>query len=319
MNIKRFCLIILYMLIGIICLCGCNENEQGNKLEEKLNSEIDYLDKKIVGVMNKLNNITLENYEVKSKNVSQQSSQKSSSGESKSSENESSEGSSSESESSEGNKEESNSSGEEPNTTSKENSSSEKSEDSKESDNIKVLQMQPSNILVIDKDDIDWATIKSEIEIMYSSWNTILLDLYKLNIQNEDILNFSQALDNTIITAKYEDKQGTLANLANLYSYLPKYVEKLQVEESKKNILKAKFNILSAYALVEQDNWEEIQNQLNQADENYTKVTSDVKYIEDKQEQVSRVYVLIKELKNSINIHDKDIFYIKYKNLLNSI
>lgn len=319
MNIKRFCLIIIYMLIGVICLCGCNENEQDNKLEEKIDSEIDYLDKKIIGVMNKLNNITLENYEVKSKKVSSQSNQKNSSGGSGSSESGLTEGGSSGSNSNESNSGESDSSGEESNSSNKEGSGGQESESNQESNNIKVLQMQPSNILVIDKNDIDWATIKSEIEIMYSSWNTILLDLYKLNIKNEDILNFSQAIDNTIITAKSEDKQGTLANLANLYSYLPKYIEKLQVEESKKNILKTKFNILSAYALVEQDKWEEIQNQLNQADENYTKVTSDVKYIEDKQEQVSRVYVLIKELKNSISIHDKDIFYIKYKNLLNSI
>ncbi len=158
--------------------------------------------------------------------------------------------------------------------------------------------MQPNNILVINKDEVDWVTIKSEMELMYSTWNSILLDLYSMDIANEDILGFSQSLDNAILAVKSEDKQRSLGELATLYSYLPKYIEKISVDESKKNILQTKANIMQAYALVEQENWPEVQNQINQADTAYSRVANDVSYIENKQEEVSRVYILIKELKN---------------------
>lgn len=205
-------------------------------------------------------------------------------------------------------------------SNSKESSESEKESDSnEEAKDIKLLQMQPSNILVIDKEDIDWDGLKSEIELMYSGWNSIILDLYSVNATNEDILNFSKALDETVISIKAEDKKKSLEQLANLYEYLPKYLDGLAIEESSKNILKTKYNILKAYSMVENENWQEVENQLQQADLVYTKVVNDVDYIQDKQEEALKVYVLIKELKNSINLKDKDIFYIKYKNLMNAI
>lgn len=302
--IKRF-LLIIYLLVSILTLCGCSNNEENGDINKKLQSEIQYLDKRIIGIMNKLNNITLDNYEVKSKEIVPE---RSNEGSGSQGENGGSSGSN-ESANQNSSKEDSNGGG----------AKTGNSENGQESNSIKVLQLQPSNILVINKNEVDWTTIKSEVEIMYSSWNSILLDLYSINITNEDILGFSQSLDNAILAVKSEDKQKSLEELATLYSYLPKYMEKISIDESIKNILQTKSNIMYAYALVEQENWTEVQNQINQADINYSKVANDVKYIENKQEEVSRIYVLIKELKNSINLKDKDIFYIKYKNLMNTI
>lgn len=280
-------IIIIYIIILTLSLCGCSDNN--NQVDQKIQSEIEYLDKKIIGIMNKLNNITLENYEVKSKEVllEQTNTQSESTGEN-----------------SQDNQSQGNESSEE--------------ENQENSGNIKVLQMQPSNILVIDKNDVDWVTIKSEVETLYSSWNTILLDLYSVNVENEDILNFSNTLDEAILVVKSENKQGSLETLASLYSFLPKYLEKITVEKSQVYIIQTKSNILNAYAQIEKQNWEEVKNQLVLADTAYSKVMSDVNYIENK-EDVNRVYILIKELQNSISIQDKDIFYIKYKNLMNAI
>lgn len=294
---KSKIIIVIYILILTVSLCGCSNKKDSKEIDKKIESEIEYLNRQIIGIMNKLNNITLENYEVESKKIISQ--KETNDKVNKGTTNNGSDGNSSDEES--------------------ESGESEGSQTGSNSTDIKVLQMQPSNILVIDKNDVDWVTIKSEAETMYSSWNTILLDLYSINISNDDIINFSKSLDSTILAIKSEDKSLSLQNLSNLYSFLPKYANNLSIEESKKNILQTKANILNAYALVEQSNWQEVENQLNQADIAYTKVTNDVSYIQNKQEQVERVYVLIKELKSSIYTKDKDIFYIKYKNLMNSI
>lgn len=280
-------IIIIYIIILTVSLCGCSDNN--NQVDQKIQSEIEYLDKKIIGIMNKLNNITLENYEVKSKEVLLEQTN-------------------TQSESTEKNSQDNQSQGNE----------SLEEENQENSGNIKVLQMQPSNILVIDKNDVDWLTIKSEVETLYSSWNTILLDLYSVNVENENILNFSNTLDEVILVVKSENKQGSLETLANLYSFLPKYLEKISVEKSQVYIIQTKSNILNAYAQIEKQNWEEVKNQLVLADTAYSKVMNDVNYIENK-EEVNRAYILIKELQNSVSIQDKDIFYIKYKNLMNAI
>lgn len=312
---KNKIILIIYMLISIMFLCGCNNSEEDKHIDKKVQNEIEYIDKKIIGMMNKLNNITLENYEVKTKEVPSQKESESNS----SNKNGSSEGESSGGESSGEGSGSSESSGEEKSEKSSSEETSSSNESQGESKDIKVLQMQPSNILVIDKEDIDWDSLKSEIELMYSGWNSIILDLYSVNATNEDILNFSKALDEAVISIKSEDKKKSLQQLANLYEYLPKYMNGLSIEESTKNIFQTKYHILKAYSMVEDENWKEVQNQLEEADLAYTKVINDVDYIQNKQEDVLRVYVLIKELKNSINLKDKDIFYIKYKNLMNAI
>lgn len=303
------------MLISMVFLCGCSSNKEDKNIDKKVQNEIEYIDKKITGMMNKLNNITLENYEVKTKEIPSQKGSESNS----SNENGSSEGESSGGESSSEGSESSESSGEEKSEGSSSEETTGNSESQGQSKDIKLLQMQPSNILVIDKEDIDWDALKSEIELMYSGWNSIILDLYSINATNEDILNFSKALDEAVISIKSQDKKKSLLKLANLYEFLPKYANGLEIEESTKNILQTKSNILRAYSMVEDEDWKEVQNQLEQADNAYTKVINDVDYIQNKQEEALRVYVLIKELKNSINLKDKDIFYIKYKNLMNAI
>ncbi len=312
---KKKIILIIYMLISMMFLCGCNNKEEDKNIDKKVQNEIEYIDKKIIGMMNKLNNITLENYEVKTKEIPSQKEGESNSSNKNGSSGEESSGGESSSEGS-GSSE---SSGEEKSEKSSSEETSSSSESQGESKNIKLLQMQPSNILVIDKEDIDWNELKSEIELMYSGWNSIILDLYSVNATNEDILNFSKALDEAVVFIKSEDKKKSLLKLADLYKFLPKYANELSIEESTKNILQTKYNILKAYSLVENEDWNEVQNQLEQADDAYTKVINDVDYIQNKQEETLRIYVLIKELKNSINVKDKDIFYIKYKNLMNAM
>ena len=44
-----------------------------------------------------------------------------------------------------------------------------------------------------------------------------------------------------------------------------------------------------------------------------------MEYMKDKEYKVNKTYVLIKELQNSLGYKDKKMFYIKYKNLMESI
>lgn len=302
MKKTKIIFLITFMFVTLFALTGCSD--ENNDLNAKIKSEIEFLDDEIISLMNKLNNINLDNYDVKEKTVKSQSGHSSQS---------SGGGEGGQSGGSEQN------GGGEQNNQSQSQSQNTEAKSQTEENTIKVLQMEPSNILVTDRNEIDWPTVKSEMEMIYTSWNSVLIDLYSLNIDRENLLKFGELLDTGIISAKNEDKGKTLTTLANMYSYLAIYADKLDMEDAEKNIYKTKANILSAYAVIEQDNWQEALTQLNLADENYTKVVNDVNYIQKNKENVTKIYVSIKELKNSIPLKDKDIFYIKYKNILNAI
>lgn len=59
--------------------------------------------------------------------------------------------------------------------------------------------------------------------------------------------------------------------------------------------------------------------EIDKALEAYRLVSSDAKYISEKSYQINKIYVLLNELKNSLEQKDKDIFYIKYRNLMEEL
>ncbi len=184
---NKFIKMILYLgifSILILSLAGCNKSDDSKTLEEKVNAELSYLDTKLIAMLNKTNGISYENYVVKAEEITT----KSQSGESSSS----SQGSSGSQSSSGGGQEggESNSSSE---GASSQNSSSEGDSGNESKSSVKY-SMEGNEILLQDRTP-DWSTVKAEIEKLYCSWSTIMLDLYKVNINNQDILNFNTDLD----------------------------------------------------------------------------------------------------------------------------
>ncbi len=299
-------LLLTLLLTVILGLTGCDNQTNIDDVKSKITQELNYLDTKIINILNKLNNISLQNYTITSEEISLgQKSSSGSSGESSSSGGESSGGSGSSGPESEGQQEQSNS----------QNQSGSESNKS----NITTTKMEPKSVLESDENDIDWKSIKNEIEIINEAWGVVILDLSTLNVNNDNILGFSSALDDSILSIKDEKKPETLTNLAKLYSFIPKIENSISAENSTQNIKQVKSYVINAYSLVEQDNWTEIQTNISESEETFNNLINDMEYMKDKEYKVNKTYVLIKELQNSLGYKDKKMFYIKYKNLMESI
>ncbi len=291
MRKNKIILFVLFLITILLMLSGCrtDNNDLNNKRNEKVLQEMDYLDTQIVSLLNKLNNITLQNYEVTSKETSlgeENSNDESGSGKA---------------------------------SQERQPSSQEQANSGSENTNITISQMQESPVMDSEEKTIDWNEVKNSIEIINDSWAVILLDLSSLNVNNSEILGFSNTLDDTIISIKQENKETTLINLAKLYSYIPVYVNEIKAPNNIKNIKQAKSYLVNAYSQVSLDNWTEVESNIVQCEKTYNNILNDIEYVKDKEYKVNRTYVLINELKNSLVYKDKSLFYVKYKNLLESI
>lgn len=182
----------------------------------------------------------------------------------------------------------------------------------------KQYDLQESGVLTSDTNTINWNSIKNEIEEIYTSISTITLDLYKVNINQTDILDFNTELDNLTIAIKSEDKQKSLDSLAKLYSYLPKYMETLGNDKNYTGILKTKSNIFYGYSMLDTGDWNSINNYNQKAIEEFSNILKDIPS-EEKEHSVNKSYILLNELKNAISLKDKEIYLIKYKNLLEQL
>lgn len=298
-NIVGFWLFIL-IFISIFCLTGCDHGRTNEDTKSKAMGELEYLDSQIISLANKLNNLSMQNYAISSEEV-----------------NLGEENSSGTSSSQSGN-EASGGSGESSSQQKQSNSQSGSGEESQKS-NITTTQMEPKTVLDSDENDIDWKSIKSQIETINEAWGVVILDLSSLNVDNNYILGFSSSLDKSILSIKDENKADTLVNIANLYSYIPKFEQNISAEQNLQNIKQVKSNMINAYAFLEKDDWTAIETNMSECENTFKNLLNDLEYIQDKEYKVNRTYVLIKELQNSISYKDKKLFLVKYKNLMESV
>ncbi|MBO4816013.1 MAG: hypothetical protein J5507_03710 [Clostridia bacterium] len=293
-NSKIF-LIVFILMIFLLCLTGCNNNNSSQDPKTKVTEELDYLDSQIVDISNRLNDITLKNYMITTEEIQMGEKSSASSSGSSGSKNEES-----------GNEQSQSSSQKE------ESSQSEKS-------NVTISSMEPKSILDLDDTNIDWRMIKNEIETINEAWSVIILDLTSVNADNNDILKFSTYLNDSLLSIKKENKQETLSNLTKLYSLIPKFEKQIDQNNGVQNVKQAKAYLINAYSLLEQDDWTGIENNVSSLDTTFKNVINDLEFIKNKEFKVNRTYVLIKELQNSLSYRDKKIFLVKYSNLMESI
>ena len=115
---------------------------------------------------------------------------------------------------------------------------------------------------------------------------------------------------------KEEKKEETLAELSKLYDYIPKFMENSTDDQLQKTVTETKANILKAYSKLDSQNWEEISNDVKKAIDIYSKLLTDTNIDSNKQYTISKVYIMLNELQNAVQLQDESIFLIKYKNII---
>lgn len=290
-------LIVIVLLFGFFVYKVSGKNGTDENVKSKTLSEVKYLESKFLNLFNQVNNISFENYTISAKEVKKESKENKTSN--------TSGGSSSEGESSnkQGGSEKS------------ENNSEETTEDT----NNKQYNLERTGVLTQNQ-EIDWKQIKNDIEDIYTSLYPVTLDLYQTTTDSQDIVNFNKEYDNLTKAVKDENKEDTLEELTVLYDYLPKFIENCTDDEKEKIVIKTKNNIFKAYSVLDKEEWATIAENINNATQEFTKIVTNVNDQKNKnQYTINKAYVMANELQNAVLLKDKEVFLIKYKNLLEEI
>ena len=285
---------------------GKNNTNEG--IEEKTLSEIEYLENEFINLFNEVNNIKFENYTISETEIKENKTQ---------SKNE-------ETTKSENGNDSKNDSGDESKNSSNSNGSSDSSgktstNGEQEESNNKQYKLETNGILT-SSSDINWNQIKKDVEKMYTLIYPMTIDLYQTKTNQEDIGNFNKEFDNLTKSAKEENKETYLLELTKLYDYLPKFIENCTSNQSKNVVIKTKNNIFKAYSILDKEDWNQISKNINDASQEFTKLITNTNQNETvNQYNVNKSYIIINELQNAVTLKDKEVFLIKYKNLLEEL
>ena len=288
--------IILLIVLVVLALTVYTSATQNNEQDEKgkVTSEIRYLDTKLVDLFNNMSNIETRNYQIYTTKIEESRSAENSGG-----------GSSGGNSSSDSN----------TSSTSDSTSTQDNSDQAQSENTGKNYEMQAAGILTTNR-DIDWNSCKNESELIYTSISTITLDLYSLNVSQENILNFNKDLDNLTVSLEEENKQLTLDNLVKVYEYIPKFAQNVVDDTLYKTVLETKLNVFKGYAKLDSGDWAGMNTNMIDAINVYATLLTNTEIDANKQASINKGYVMLNELKNAVDTQNTSVFLIKYKNLL---
>ena len=306
-------IILVVIIIGLSYTIYKNISNNNEKdIKEKIFTEIKFLEGKIMNLFNSMENIEMQNYIVsvkevpKDTNVDNQSSSSSGVSDSSSGVSDSSSGVSD------------SFGGENKQTSSQSQQLNSSNSSDSNSKNTSTFQIENNGIL-ISNEKINWDNIKKEVETLYISIPTITLDLYQVYEDQNKILEFNKSFDILTTYIKEEDKEKTLNQLLDLYSYIVDFINVSTNENEDKILTEIKKEIFNGYILLDKENWEEINAKIDNAINIYNKLLNDIELQSYNRTNINKGYIMLNELKSAISLQDKEIFLIKYKNLLEEI
>ena len=183
--------------------------------------------------------------------------------------------------------------------------------------NVVQYSMVPNTILNANK-TINWENLKLEIENLNNTWPSIIVDLYKANVDNKKLTEFSDLINTCIGNIKNENRTETLNSLAKLYEYIPVFLEKIASDNQQVELAKTKVEVIKAYVNIDFANWEELKTSLDRAISNFEPIVNNTNEAE-KEYNIRKAYVLLQEFKNAVDTNDKDLLFMKYKNLMEEL
>ena len=291
MYLKRKLFILI--IFSLVVFSGCNSKSSNETNTEKLVAEIKYISSEIFDISNMINNISFENYELIPKEVeitTGENNSESSSGQDSSSGGES---------------------------NSPESSGGQGTEN--QSNKVTSTEMKETNSLNENTTEIDWQTIKSKIEAINSIWSVISVDLSKEKVADNDLQDFNNLFNKTIISIKNEDKNLSLENISNLYSYIPTFINYISFPNKDKVILETKAEILQAYTLVLKDDWDNVSKYIINAKNSFMNILNNKEEIEGKEYKFDKIRMIIQKLEESIELEDSQLFLLQYKLLIEQL
>lgn len=308
---KKYTIIAYTALILIICLSGFfsykvfSNNKTSKNIKEKTLAEVMHIENEFINLFNELKNINLDNYKILSSEIKDNKNKNNTSSSKQ-------ETTSSETKKSSTSKQESTSGGE-----TKKTSSSENQEESNTIDENKKFSIEETGVLT-EETEINWKQIKNDVEKIYTFLYPMTMDLYQTSTEQQDITNFNKEYDNFTKAVKEENKEESLKRLSILYDYIPKFIEHCTENEKDRTLVKTKKHIFKAYSNLDNEKWNTISNNIENALQEFSNLITKVDNKENEY-NIKKVYIMINELQNSTTLKDKDVFLIKYKNLLEEL
>ena len=171
----------------------------------------------------------------------------------------------------------------------------------------------------IEDDKINFDYIKDDVNRINDSSAMLIVDLTEINISNEEILNFSNHLNDLIITIGEKDETKMINDLSQMYADLLMF--KSSYAKNKNEIKKSeiKKEVLDIFNLSNKSEFDTANEKIENVIQNYKNLMNDNDYAKENAYNLNKIYILLEEYKNSLITQNYDLISIKYINTIENL
>lgn len=188
----------------------------------------------------------------------------------------------------------------------------------KEEEAIPSVELSTASVLNSET-EIDWEKAKIDIEQINSIWSIINIDLKNEKVADNDLQEFNDTLNLSIISIKNEEQITAIDNICKLYSFIPTFYEYISVDTQSKVITRVKNELLKACNSVNKNEWENVEQYIINAENEYLELNNQNEGNNNQNFNVEKIETLVKNLRNATSLQDRELFFIHYKNIIENI
>ena len=171
----------------------------------------------------------------------------------------------------------------------------------------------------IEDDKLNWSNILNDEKKINEVLDTIILDLSEMNISKENLVLLSSELNNLLMVTIAENEMELLPRIQAVYNLIPTYLNQFSDNKNDIKDKELKSIVLSSYAFANNEDWQSAKTTIQSAIDKYNEMMNDVDYMQDKSYNLNRVYVLLGEIKNSIDVENLELIKLKFVNFVEKI
>lgn len=165
----------------------------------------------------------------------------------------------------------------------------------------------------------EWEKIQTKIEQTYQVWNTVSIDLYTLDIENASIIAFNDNLNKATQAIKEKNKATAMEEVTAMNKKILDYKKCYDKDTREIELLTIQYNTVASYTDVTNEKWNEANAKLAEAEKIFSNLLNTLTNDYTNQATMSQCYILVNELKKAVNLQDKEIFFIEYRNLMSKM
>lgn len=168
----------------------------------------------------------------------------------------------------------------------------------------------------LENGEINWEKIQMDFKEVSNSSSIIILDLTSLQIENNNILEFENKINEINLAIENKSELEFLRASKDFYKQIFNYLNTILPDN---NILYKEIEVKSYlleslyYCMI--DEYDFGFNSIETAENLYNNLMNDVDYLRENSYKVNRVYIVIQEMKLSVQNKEKENVISKYINI----